>query len=100
MRTMFLAGQQAIEFGHMEQEYMHRIQQAQNTIAELQHDIHRLNNIIDPIPPLYAEEEDLEMLIADDGWEEVEVEPEEDVEPMEDIDDDPMSDLNTDYSDE
>ena len=23
MRTMVLAGQQAIEFGHMEQEYMH-----------------------------------------------------------------------------
>ena len=40
------------------------------------------------------------MLIEDDGWEEVEVEPEEDVVPMEDNDDEPMSDIDSDHSDE
>ena len=99
MRTMVLAGQQVIEFGHMEQQQMRWLQQAQNTIAELQHDIDRLNNTIDPIHPL-DEEEDLDMLIEDDGWEEVEVEPEEDVVPMEDNDDEPMSDIDSDHSDE
>jgi len=40
------------------------------------------------------------MLIEDDGWEEVEVKLEEDVKPMEDNDDDPMSDIDGDHSDE
>ena len=40
------------------------------------------------------------MLIENDGWEEVEVEPEEDVKPMEDNDDDPMSNINSDHLDE
>jgi len=40
------------------------------------------------------------MLIEDDGWEEVEVEPEEDVVPMEDNDDEPMSDIDSDHADE
>ena len=72
---------------------MRWLQQAQNTIAELQHDIDRLNNIINPIPPPdVEEEEDPEILIED--------ELEEDVEPMEDNDDDPMSNINSDHSDE
>ena len=96
---MVLTGHQAIEFGQRE-EYLCRLQWAQNTIAELQHDVHRLNNIIDPIPPPDAEVEDLDMLIKDDGWEEVEEEPEEDVVPAEDNDDEPMSDINSDHSNE
>ena len=94
MRTVFQASQQAIEFDQVEQEYMRRLHHAQNTIVELQHDIHRLNNIINPIPPLdIVEEEDPEMLIKED-------EPEEDVDPMEDSDDNPMSDIDSDHSDE
>ena len=40
------------------------------------------------------------MLIEDDGWEDVEVKPEEDVVPMEDNDDDLMPDIDNDHSDE
>ena len=40
------------------------------------------------------------MLIEDDGWEKVEEEPEEDVVPAEDNDDEPMSDINSDHSNE
>ena len=89
---MVLAGRQAIEFDQMEQEYMRRLQHAQNTIVELQHDVHHLNNIFNPIPtPDTVEEEDLDMLIEED-------EPEEDVEPMENSDDDPMFDIDNDHS--
>jgi hypothetical protein len=95
---MVLAGRQEIEFGRRE-EYLHRLQHAQNTFAELQHDIYRLNNILDPIAPLDVEEEDPDILIEDDGWEEFQVEPEENVEPMEDNDDDPMSEIDSDHSD-
>ena len=92
-RTMVLAGRQAIEFDQMEQEYMRRLQHAQNTIVELQHDVHHLNNIINPIPPPdVVEEEDLEMLIEED-------EPDEDVKPMEDNDDEPMPNIDSDHSD-
>ena len=40
------------------------------------------------------------MLIEDDGWEEVEEEPDEDVVPVEDNNDDPISDIDNDHSDE
>ena len=40
------------------------------------------------------------MLIEDDGWEKVEIGPEQDVEPMEDNDDDSMSNIDSDHSDE
>ena len=40
------------------------------------------------------------MLIEDDGWQEVEEEPDEDVVPVEDNDDDPMSDIDSNHSDE
>ena len=39
------------------------------------------------------------MLINDDGWEEVEVKPDEDVVHVEDNNDDPMSDIDSDHSD-
>ena len=72
---MVQACRQVVEFGRREEEYLRRLQQAQNTIVELQHDVHYLNNIIDPIPPPGAKEEDLDMLIEDDGWDEIEEEP-------------------------
>ena len=40
------------------------------------------------------------MLIEDDGWEEIEANLEGDVNPMEDNDDDPISDIDSDHSDE
>ena len=49
---------------------------------ELQHDVHRLNNIIYPIPPLVAvAEEDPNVLVAnDDGMQDVKEEFDEEVE--------------------
>ena len=69
-RTMVLAGQLENDYHHREVEYQRQIQELQNTIAELQHDVHRINNIINPIPPPVAmeeEEEDSEMFMEDDG---------------------------------
>ena len=40
-------------------------------VVNLQHEVHFLNNQLHPI---LNEEEDLEMLVKDDGWEEEEVE--------------------------
>ena len=50
---------------------------------ELQHDVHRLNNFINPIsPPVAAAKEDPNILVADDdGMEDVMEESEEEVEP-------------------
>ena len=63
---------------------------------ELQHDVHRLNNIINPIPPLVAaEEEDLEMFVEDDGWEE---EEEEQLVPMDNDEANAMSSVDSDHS--
>ena len=54
---------------------------------DLQHEVHFLNNQLHPI--LDEEEEDPEMLVEDDSWDEEDVEPEDE--------DDPISDL---YSDQ
>ena len=65
---------------------------------ELQHDIHCLNNIINPIPPLVAteeEEEDLEMFMEDDGWEE---EEEEQLVPVDNDEANAMSSVDSDHS--
>ena len=63
---------------------------------ELQHDVHRLNNIINPIPPqAVVEEEDPNLLVADDdGMEDIE----EEVELWEDYQGDGVSDVNSDHS--
>ena len=69
---MVLAGWLENDYHQRETEYLRQIQEHQNTIVELQHDVHRINNIINPIPPLVAtkeEEEDPEMFMEDDGWE-------------------------------
>ena len=41
-------------------------------VVDLQHEVHFLNNQLDPI---LDEEEDPEMFVEDDGWEEEEVVP-------------------------
>ena len=57
---------------------------------DLQHEVHFLNNQLHPI--LDEEEEDPEMLVEDDGWDEEDVEPEDE--------DDPISDLNNDHNED
>ena len=52
--------------------------------------MHFLNNQLHPI--LDEEDEDLEILVEDDGWDKEEVEPEEG--------DDPISDLNSDHDED
>ena len=93
---MFQAARQAMEFDCRKQELIRQIE-------ELQLDVHRLNNMVNPIlPPALAMEEDPNVLIAeDDGMEvdaEAEPEEEEEVEPFEDDHDDDVSDINNDHS--
>ena len=56
-------------------------------VVDLQHEVHFLNNQLHPI---LEEEEDPEMLIEDDSWEEEEVELEDE--------DDPISDLSSEHA--
>ena len=51
---------------------------------DLQHEVHFLNNQLHPI--LDEEEEDPEMLVEDDGWDEEAVEPENEDDPISDLD--------------
>ena len=83
-----------------ETKYRHQIQEHQNTIAKLQHDMHRLNNIINPIPPPVAkeeEEEDPEMFVEENGWEEEE-EEEEQLVPVDNDEANAMSSVDSDLS--
>ena len=57
---------------------------------DLQHEVHYLNYQLHPI--LDEEEEDLEMLVEDDSWDEKEVEPENE--------DDPISDHDSDHNED
>ena len=74
-------------------------------IEGIQLDVHRLNNMVNPIlPPAPAVEEEPNVLIAkDDGIEvDAEAKPEEEkeVEPFEDDHDDDVSDINGDHPEE
>ena len=60
-------------------------------VVDLQHEVHYLNNQLYPI--LEEEEEDLEMFIEDDGWEE-----EEQVVPVDE--DDAISNIDSEHADE
>ena len=66
-----------------------QLAQTQNMVVDLQHEVHFLNNQLHLI--LNEEEEDLEMLVEDDGWEE-EVELEDE--------DDPISDLDSEHTED
>ena len=69
---------------------MHQqLAQIQNIVVDLQHEVHFLNNQLHPI---LDDEEDLEMLVEDDGWEEEEVELENE--------DDPISDLDSEHNED
>ena len=59
-------------------------------VIDLQHEVHFLNNQLHPI--LNEEEDDLEMLVEDDGLEEEEVELEDE--------DDPISDLDSEHAED
>ena len=59
-------------------------------VVDLQHEVHHLNNQLHPI--LDEEEEDPEMLVEDDSWDEEEVELENE--------DDPISDLDSDHNED
>ena len=60
-----------------------QLAQTQNMVVDLQHEVHFLNNQLHPM--LDAEEEDPEMMVEDDGWEE-EVELEDEDEAISDLD--------------
>ena len=53
-------------------------------VVDLQHEVHFLNNQLHLI--LNEEEEDPEMLVVDDGWEEEEVELKDEDDPISDLD--------------
>ena len=59
-------------------------------VVDLQHEVHYLNNQLHPL--LDEEEEDLDMLVEDDGWEEEEVDLEDE--------DDAISDLDSEHAEE
>ena len=59
-------------------------------VMDLQHEVHYLNNQLHSI--LDEEEEDPEMVVEDDGWEEEEVEIEDE--------DDAISDLDSKHAEE
>ena len=53
-------------------------------VMDLQHEVHYLNNQLHSI--LDEEEEDLEMFVQDDGWEEEEVVPSDEDDAISDLD--------------
>ena len=53
-------------------------------VVDLQHEVHYLNNQLHSL--LNEEEEDPEMLVEDDGWEEEEVELEDEGDAISDLD--------------
>ena len=95
--TVFQAARQAMKFDHIEQELIRQIE-------ELQLDVHRLNNMVNPILPLaLAVEEDPNVLIAEDDGMEVDTEDEpkdEEIEPFEDNHSDGVSDIDNDHLEE
>ena len=92
IQTMFQAARQAMEFDRREQELIFQIE-------ELQLDVHRLNNMVNPILPLaLAVEEDPNVLIPEDNGMEVDTEEgseDEEVEPFEDDHGDGVSDIDS-----
>ena len=94
---VFQAARQAIEFDHREQELIRQVE-------ELQLDVYRLNNMVNPIlPPAPVVKEDPNVLIAEDDGMEVDTEDEpkeEEIEPFEDDHGDGVSDIDSDHPEE
>ena len=76
----------------VERDLCQQLAQTQNVVMDLQHEVHFLNNQLHPI--LDEEEEDLEMLVEDDGLDEEEVEPKNEDDPISDLDNDHNEDQN------
>ena len=73
----------------VERDLHQQLAQTQNVVVDLHHEVHFLNNQLHSI--LDEEEEDPEMLVEDDGWqEEVDLQDE----------DDAISDLNSEHAEE
>ena len=79
----------SIQQDHVKRDLHQQLAQTQNIVVDLQHEIHFLNNQLHPI--LDEEEEDPEMLVEDDSWEEEEV--------LGDLDD-PISDLDSEHAED
>ena len=78
----------SIQQDPVERDLRQQLAQAQHAVMDLQHEVHYLNNQLHPI---LDKEEDLEMLVEDDGWDqEVELENE----------DDPIADLDSEHAEE
>ena len=66
----------SVQQDRVERDLRQQLAQTQNVVIDLQHEVHFLNNQLHPI---LDEEEDPEMMVKDDGWEEeVELEDEDD----------------------
>ena len=73
---------------HVERDLHQQLAQAQHVVMDLQHEVHYLNNQLHPI----LEDEDPDMLVEDDGWDEEEVKPKDG--------DDPISNLDSDHNED
>ena len=82
----------SIQQDHVERDLRQQLSQTQNIVVDLQHEVHFLNNQLHPI--LDEEEEDPDMLVEDDGWEEEEVELEDEDDPIFDLDNEYAKDQN------
>ena len=82
----------SIQLDHVKRDLRQLLAQTQNIVVDLQHEVHFLNNQLHPI--LDDEEEDPEMLVEDDGWDEEEVEPEKEDDPISDLDNNHNEDQN------
>ena len=82
----------SVQQDHVERDLRQQLAQTQNVVMDLQHEVHFLNNQLHLI--LDEEEEDPEMLVEDDGWEEEEVELEDEDDPISDLDSEHTEDQN------
>ena len=76
----------SVQQDRVERDLRLQLAQAQIVVRDLQHEVHYLNNQLHPI--LDEEEEDLAMLVEDDGWDKEEVEPKNEDDPIFDLDSD------------
>ena len=81
----------SVQQDRIERDLCQQLAQTQNKVVDLQHEVHFLNNQLHPI--LDEEEEDPDMLVEDDGWEE-EVELEDEDDPISDLDSEHAEDQN------
>ena len=76
---------------HVKRDLRQQLAQTQNMVVDLQHEVYFLNNQLHSI---LDEEEDLEMLVEDDGWEEEEVDLEDEDNAFSNLDNEHAEDQN------